>query len=270
MSQPFRYYIYAVSDATGEMSMNIAFAALRQFKVDNVNIVRKSRITDVAKMKQVITDAKKNHGIVLFTFVSDELRKIFQDESEKEGIVAIDLMGPVLNVFTTYFQETPSDEPGLKYRVTKDYYKRQEAIEFTVKHDDGLGLDSIQQADIILLGISRTSKTPLSIYLAYRGHKVANIPIIREVEPPVEILAAAKNKMVGLTINPQKLVQLRESRLMKLGRPLSEDYANVSRISEELEYSKEFYDKLGTVPMIDVTDKAIEEIATEVLLVLGK
>src|SRR5262245_29750536 len=109
------------------MAMNFAFAAMRQFKVENVNIIRKAKITDTHRIRQVLTEAKKNHGIILHTLVSHELRKIFHEEAEQEGVVSIDLMGPVMDVLTTYFHATPSDEPGLKYRVTKDYFKRQEA-----------------------------------------------------------------------------------------------------------------------------------------------
>ncbi len=270
MSSNYSYYLYAVSDATGEMAMNIAFAALRQFKIDNVKIVRKAKVVDSNKIKQVVAEAKKNHGIVIHTFVSKELRSDFHHEAEKEGLVALDIMGPVLNVLTTYFHATPSDEPGLKYRVTKDYYKRQEAVDFTVKHDDAMGLDTLDQSDIVILGISRTSKTPLCIYMAYRGYKVANVPIIKDVPVPKELKQVDKSKMVCLTISPQKLVQLRESRLMKLGRPLSEEYANINRVNEELEYCRSYLDEIGDIPMIDVTDKAIEEIASEILLVLGK
>ncbi len=270
MANNYSYYIYAVSDATGEMAMNIAFGAMRQFKVDNVNILRRGKITDLNRIRQVILEAKKFHGIIVHTLVSPDLRKLFHEEAEKEGVVCIDMMGPILNVLMTYFNAVPSAEPGLKYRLTKDYFKRQEAIEFTVKHDDGLGLDNLEQADIVLLGISRTSKTPLSVYLAYRGYKVANVPIIADVPVPKEVLQMDRKKMVGLTIDPQKLAQLRESRLIKLGRPLSEEYANLNKISEELEYSRSFYDQLTGVPMVDVTDKAIEEIASEVLVALGK
>ncbi|MFO1518528.1 MAG: pyruvate, water dikinase regulatory protein [bacterium] len=270
MSNGYTYYIYAVSDATGEMAMNVAFAAMRQFKVENVNILRRAKITDTARIRQIIAEAKKNHGILMHTLVSHELRKTFHEEAEKEGVVAIDIMGPVMDVLSTYFHATPSDEPGLKYRVTKDYFKRQEAIEFTVKHDDGLGLDTLDTADIVLLGISRTSKTPLSIYLAYRGYKVANVPLIRDVTLSDEVRKVDRSKLVGLVVSSQKLVQFRESRLMKLGRPLSEEYANINRVNEELEYCRSVYEDLGNIPVIDVTDKAIEEIATEVLMVLGK
>ena len=264
------YHIFSVSDATGELAMNLSFAALRQFKIENVNIVRKARVTDHPKMVNVIAEAKKKHAIIIFTFVGHHLREQFLEECSKQEVVAVDIMGPVMDVFTTYLHSHPSDEPGLKYKLTNEYFRRQEAIEFTVKHDDGMGLDTINLADIVLIGISRTSKTPLSVYLAFRGHKVANIPLVREVPIPQELEHVDKSKMVGLTINPEKLVQLRETRLVKLGRPLSEEYASFDRINEELDYARRIFDQLGNIPNIDVTAKAIEEIATEVLLALGK
>lgn len=264
------YYIFSVSDATGELGMEVAFAALRQFKTENVNIVRKPRVTDQQKMTSVIAEAKKRHAVILFTFVGQHLRAQFLEECSKQQVVAVDIMGPVLDVFTNYLHSHPSDEPGLKYRLTNEYFRRQEAIEFTVKHDDGMGLDTINQADIVLLGISRTSKTPLSVYLALRGHKVANIPLVREVPIPQELEQVNRANMIGLTISAEKLVRLRETRLVKLGRPLSEEYANYERVSEELAYAQKVFEGLGNIPYIDVTGKAIEEIATEVLLTLGK
>lgn len=264
------YHIFAVSDATGEMAMSVAVAALRQFKIENVNIVRKARVTEPKRMAEVVTEAKKKHAIVLFTFVGREKREQFLQECGKQHVVAVDIMGPVMDLFTNYLHSSPSTEPGLKYRHTGEYFRRQEAIEFTVKHDDGMGLDSLSQADIVLLGISRTSKTPLSIYLSYRGYKVANIPLVRGVPPPKELELVAQGKMVGLTINTEKLVQLRETRLVKLGRPLSEEYASFERVAEEVHYARSVYEKMGNLPVIDVTGKAIEEIATEVLLCLGK
>lgn len=270
MAQTHTYHIFAVSDATGEMAMNIAVAALRQFNVENVNIVRKARVTDERRMEDVVSDAKKKHAIVLFTFVAHDKRKKFMEVCDRQKVVGIDIMGPVMDVFTSFLHEAPSPEPGLKYKHTTEYFRRQEAIEFTVKHDDGMGLDTLAQADIVLLGISRTSKTPLGIYLSYRGFKVANIPLVKEVPPPKELEQVDKGKMVGLTINIDKLIQLRETRLIKLGRPLSEEYASYDRVSDEMAYAKKIFEKLGPIPVIDVTGKAIEEIATEVLLCLGK
>lgn len=270
MAEQNTYHIFCVSDATGEMAMNVAFAGLRQFKVENVNIVRKARVTDEHRMMEVIREAQKKHAVILFTFVGQELRKLFLQICGREKMVAVDLMGPVMDVLTNYLHSHPSSEPGLKYKHTSEYFTRQEAIEFTVKHDDGMGLDTIGQADIVLLGISRTSKTPLSVYLAFRGYKVANIPLVRQVPLPKELEMVDRDKMVGLSINPEKLVQLRETRLVKLGRPLSEEYASFERVTEEINYAKKIFEQLGNIPAIEVTGKAIEEIATEALLTLGK
>jgi regulator of PEP synthase PpsR (kinase-PPPase family) len=264
------YNIFAVSDATGEMAMNIAVAALRQFRSENVNIIRKPRITDNKRIEEVVLEAKRRHAVILFTFVGQEERQLFLEECARHHVVSVDVMGPVMDVFTTFLHESPSSEPGLKYKHTSEYFRRQEAIEYTVKHDDGMGLDTLGLADIVILGISRTSKTPLSIYLSYRGFKVANLPLVRGVPPPQELEQVDRSKIVGLTINVEKLVQFRETRLVKLGRPLSEEYASFERVSEEMNYARKVFEQLGTVPVIDVTGKAIEEIATEVLLCLGK
>lgn len=270
MSENLTYQIFAVSDATGEMAMNLAFAALRQFKVENVNIVRKAKVIERQKMATVIAEAKKKHAVILFTFVGHHLRDQFIEECNNQRVVAVDIMGPVMEVFTNYLHSNPSDEPGLKYKQTSEYFRRQEAIDFTVKHDDGMGLDTLAQADIVLIGISRTSKTPMSVYLAFRGYKVANLPLVREVPLPQELDHVERNKIVGLSISSEKLAQLRESRLIKLGRPLSEEYASLDRINEELGYARKVFEQLGNIPVIDVTGKAIEEIASEVLLALGK
>lgn len=270
MSSESSYFIYAISDATGESAMNLAFAAMRQFKVENVHIIRRAKVTDHPKIRQLVHEVKKKNGIIVHTLVSPELRSVLHEQAEQEGVVAVDVMGPLLNVLTTYFHSTPSSEPGLKYRLTKDYFRRQEAIEYTVKHDDGIGYESLESADLVLLGISRTSKTPLSVYLAYRGYKVANVPIVQGMPIPASLATLDRKKMVGLTITPQKLVQLRESRLLKLGRPLSEEYASLEQVKKELEYCNAVFQNLGGIPLIDVTDKAIEEIASEVLAVLGK
>ncbi|MCB1214264.1 MAG: kinase/pyrophosphorylase [Deltaproteobacteria bacterium] len=264
------YQVFAVSDVTGEMAMNVAFAAMRQFKVENVSIVRKPHTRDLERIEAVVQEAKRKHAIILFTFVGKELRQQFAEVADQHKVVAVDLMGPVMDVFSNFFHTSPSSEPGLKYKQTAEYFKRQESIEFTVKHDDGMGLDTLHEADLVLVGISRTSKTPLSIYLSYRGYKVANVPIVRGVPIPKELASLPRGSLVGLTINPSKLVELRESRLMKLGRPLSEEYASFERIGEELKYCRQIFDELGSPPVIDVTGKAIEEIATEVLLQMGK
>ncbi len=268
MPEP-RLTIYAVSDATGELAISVATAALRQFRQENVAILRRGKIRTLDRVAKLVQEAKESGALVVFTLVSPELRAGLIDQAREQQVPAVDVMGPVMSLFESYLHAAPSDQPGLKYRITGDYFRRNDAIEFAVKHDDGQGLETIVQADIVLLGISRTSKTPLSIYLAYRGFKTANIPIIRDVPPPRILKSLDRRKLVGLTVAPEKLSELRGTRLAKLGLPRSETYANVEFIREELAFAHQLFADLGGVPVIDVTLKAIEEVATEVLTVLG-
>ncbi len=266
---PEHYTVIALSDATGQLAMNIAYAAVRQFEQDRVTILRRSSIKSAERIREVIDEAKTKQGIVVFTLVSIELRRSLADYAQKKGVIAIDLMGPVMNVLSAYFHKTPSDEPGLKYQMTSEYYQRTEAVDFSVKHDDGLGAATLADAQVLLLGISRTGKTPLSIYLAHQGYRVANIPIVMNLSLPSEVTAVDRKKMVGLTVSPEKLAQLRSARLKKLGRPDTEDYAKLSFIREECQYAQNLFRQLGHIPTIDVTEKAIEEIATEIQRILS-
>lgn len=262
--------VYAVSDATGDLTVNIAVAAVRQFKELESDIRRRALVNTAEKIEAVVKEAKAEGAIVLYTLVSAEMRKVLMETAEEHSVKAVDVMGPVLDSLASHAAISPSDQPGMQYRVTGDYVRRTEVMAFTVKHDDGLGLDSLDDADIIILGISRTSKTPLSIYLGYRGFKVANIPIVKNVDVPRQIYAADQRKVVGLTMDSEKLTSLRKSRLQKLGRPLSEEYASLEYIQEELAYQRRVYAGLGNIPVINMTSKAIEEAATEILTVLGQ
>lgn len=263
-----QFTIFAVSDATGELAHNLAVAASRQFEGIAAKIVRRGRIL-AAKIPVLIEEVKKKHGVILFTMVSTELRQMLLTEAKKEGIVAMDIMGPSLDMLANYFHKLPSTEPGLQYKVTRDYYKRTEAIEFSVRHDEGLGLDTLEQADIIILGISRTSKTPLSVYLAYHGYRSANIPIIPGVPIPDKLVGCDRKKMVGLTRSWEDLASHRSTRLKKMGRPESEQYAQKEHIEKELAYGQEVFEKLGVPLIVDVGGKAIEEVASEIILAMG-
>jgi len=262
--------LYAVSDATGDLAVNITVAAARQFKALNPDIRRHAMINSADKVAKVVSEAKAEQAIILYTLVSEEMRKLLADTAARADVVAIDIMGPVLANIAAEAHQAPSDQPGMQYRVTGDSLRRNEVMTFTVKHDDGLGLDTLNDSDIVILGISRTSKTPLSIYLGYRGFKVANVPIVKHVDVPRGVFATDRHKLVGLTIEAEKLINLRQSRLQKLGRPMSEEYANLEYIKEELAYQRRIYAELGNIPVINMTNKAIEEAATEILTVLGR
>lgn len=263
------FQIFAVSDATGKLAYELAVAASRQFEGINVKIVRRPKVTSVDAVHKVVGEAGQNHGVILFTMVSQELRRELLSYAKEAGIVAMDVMGPALDLLSNYFHKLPSAEPGLQYKTTKDYYNRTEAVEFAVKHDDGLGIDTIDQADIILLGVSRCSKTPLSIYLAYQGYRCANVPIVLGTTLPEKIFTMGRKRMVGLTVSADDLSTTRSARLKKLGRPESELYAQKEHVEQELACAAEVFDRLKGIPVIDVTGKAIEEITAEILHVLS-
>lgn len=265
MSAPFT--IFALSDATGELANHTAVAAVNQFPNHDSQIIRVPKIIDKAKIQEYVLKAKECHGVIVFTFVSSEMRQEILNLSQEHEVVAIDIMGPTLDALANYFHTLPSPEPGLQYKMTQHYFKRTEAVEFTVKHDDGLGLDTIDAADIILLGISRTSKTPLSIYLAYHGYRCANMPIVKDIPLPISVMNADPSKMIALTIDERKLATIRATRLRKLGRPETESYANLSYITEEISFALKIIRELR-IPAIDVTGKAIEETASEIINLL--
>lgn len=267
MAEGKPFTVLALSDATGELAHMLSVAAVNQFDQHKAKIIRVPKMTGTEKIKQYVVQAKACHGVIIFTFVSSEMRQEVLRLAKEHEVVAIDVMGPTLDALANYFHELPSTEPGLQYKMTRHYFERTEAVEFTVKHDDGLGLDTIQGADILLLGISRTSKTPLSIYLAYHGFRCANIPIIKDMTLPAIVKTFAPSKMIGLTVSAAKLATIRAMRLKKLGRSEAEAYASLEHIQSEISYANRIFQDLN-LHTIDVTSKAIEETASEIINIL--
>lgn len=259
------FTIYAVSDATGDLAHHLAIAASLQFGDVEIKVLRKMKVASEKKIRDLIADAKRKNAVILFTMVDQDMRRMTLTEAAKEGVVAMDVLGPVLDMLSHYVHKLPSHEPGLQYRVTQDYYRRTEAVEFAVRHDDGLGLENIEQADIVLLGVSRTSKTPLSIYLAYHGYRCASIPIVSGAPLPAKVMGLDRKKMVGLIISPEKLASHRSTRLRNLGRSDSENYAKPEHIEAELRFCRELFSQLEGITVMDVTGKAIEEVAAEII-----
>jgi hypothetical protein len=190
-------------------------------------------------------------------------------ECQKSGIPLIDLLSPVVTVFADFLGQEPAREPGIIHRLDERYFKKVEAIEFAVKYDDGKDPRGIKKADVILIGISRTSKTPLSMYLAHKNIKVANVPLVPEVPVPDELFEIPPSKIIGLTTNPYKLNEIRQERLKALGLDSHATYADLGRILEELEYSDKLMRKIGC-PVIDVASKAVEETANIIMEIMKK
>lgn len=259
-----RYQIFAVSDATGATAELVVRAALAQFQVAEAEILRLPNIRTVGEVRHAIETAQASKGIIVHTLVSEELRQAVLREGRERGVETIDLIGPLLLRLSDLLRIPPLMQPGLFRQLGQEYLHRIEAIEYTVKHDDGqdpLGLD---RADIVLVGISRTSKTPLSIYLAGKGWRVANVPVILNLPLPSRLTTIDQDRVVGLIVAVDRLVELRRARLDREHAPLAEAYAEMEEVRSELVYSRSVFRKAGW-PVIDMTSKSIEEAAGEVL-----
>ncbi len=260
-------FVYLLSDATGETAEKTVMAALTQFRDRQVRVKRFSNVRNKNQVYEAIDEALNQKGLVVFTIVNRELAQLVQDECGSLGLPCIDLITPLLMRLAEFFGRSPRETPGLLHGVGEEYFRRIEAVEFAVKHDDGQETRHLHQADIVLVGVSRTSKTPLSIYLAHRGWKVANIPLVQGIDPPPELFKVEPSRVAGLLIDPQRLLELRAARLRNLGQDPRSAYADFEQIEDEIRYAKGVYRKNGWVA-VDVSGKAVEESANEVLVKL--
>lgn len=257
-------YIFIVSDASGQTGERVVDAALRQFKTTEVIKKVVPHVRSLPQIQQVIDEAAGVDGIIIFTLVSPDARQKISDLGRYEGVPTIDLLGPLLTRFSDLLELSPMAMPGLDRQLDDDYFKRIESVDFTIKHDDGLRLDTLEKAEIVLFGVSRTSKTPVSIYLAYRGWKVANIPVIQGSPLPRETLNIDKRRVVALTINPSRLQMIRLERKRNLNNVDLGDYTQMEQVKDEVTYGLRLYRDFGC-PVIDVTYKSIEETSTDVM-----
>ena len=264
-----RPHIYILSDSIGETAERVMKAGLSQFKDENYVLKRIPYINDKTAIDQALAMMKGKQGLIGFTIVDPILRTYLTEQAAKMNILTIDIMGPVIEPLEKMFNKHPLLEPGLVHILDDDYFQRVEAIEFAVKYDDGRDTRGIKKADIILLGVSRTSKTPLSQFLAMKRLKVANVPIIPEVDPPSELFEVDSSKCIGLSISPEKLTGIRMERLKALGLSNDATYANIERIHQELAYFNRIVERIGC-HVIDVSTKAVEETANIILQVVQK
>jgi [pyruvate, water dikinase]-phosphate phosphotransferase / [pyruvate, water dikinase] kinase len=260
--------IFAISDATGTTAERVIHAALTQFEGSDVSITRYGGVRSEEKIRQIVAEAEQSGGFIVHTFVSEELRRLILNEGRASNVATIDLMGPLLARLSELLATTPLGEPGLFSPFDPSYMQRIEAINFTVRHDDGHSISDLVRAEIVLVGVSRTSKTPLSIYLAYRGWRVANVPIILGMDPPEELFKLPRRRVVGLIIKPERLAELRKARIEHLGTH-SKGYADLDHIRQEVTYAYHLFARRRDWPLVDVTTKPIEEAAAEVVTVLG-
>lgn len=261
--------IYLISDSTGETAEKMLKAAMAQFPKTETKIVRRRYIRTDKQIKTVIEEAKQDDALLIFTFVSEPLRMKMREVALHSGLLAVDLLGPLLTAMSHFLDRPAHSEPGLLHQIDREYYGRVEAVQFTVKHDDGQNLHGVKKADIVLVGPSRTAKTPLSIYLARFGHKVANIPLVLNLPIPSVLEQVEQNRVVGLMIDPHRLMEIRSARLKKLNQTKS-DYDKITPIMQELKYCREIYRQHPGWSILDVTGRAVEEVATDVRALIRK
>ncbi len=256
--------VYVVSDSLGDTANSVVEAATSQFKNENIRVSKFSHVKSIRQLKNIILQATENNALIVYTLVNPELRKEFFNLGQERNIPIIDIMGPVMEKMEELLDSKPQLQPGLRHQLDQKYFKRVEAMEFTVKYDDRNDEKGIREADVVLIGVSRTSKTPLCIYLSYRGYKAANVPLVPEVDVPDLLYENPDEKIFGLTIDPLLLNEIRQERLKSLGLSPDSQYASIKRINEELEYAEKLMRKVGC-PVINVTNKSIEESAEELM-----
>lgn len=256
--------IYAVSDSMGETSEQVAKAVIQQFDLAEFEIKRVPYVNDKESIDRLISRASKENSFIVFTLVVDELRNYLLDKALENNIGSVDVMTPILMPLVKQLGMVPKREPGLLRKLDEKYFKKVEAIEFAVKYDDGKDTRGILLADIVLIGVSRTSKTPLSMYLAHKNIKVANIPLVPEVGLPMELSLIPSKKIIGLTLNSENLNKIRKERLKAMGLRDTANYASLERILSELEYAERIMKNLGC-KIIDTSNKAVEETASIIL-----
>jgi len=269
MEQKKNLKVIVISDGTGETATSMTRAAITQFQDKEIFFTRYKNVRTKDHLEAIFQEAAIHHDMVVYTIVSPELRLHIKELSKSEKVRSVDLIGPLLSSFSNVFEVEPDYQPGLLHAVNDKYFEKVAAVEFTLNHDDGRNIKSLEEADVILLGISRTSKTPLSIYLSMEGIKVVNVPIIMNLPIPEKIFDVDQRKVFGLTIDPQALHEIRKNRLTRLGVDQEGEYADISKVAEEIEWANNLFSENKRWPVFNVTGKALEETAAEITKLLN-
>lgn len=257
--------IYLVGEGTGETVSKIARASLAQFRCEEIKVKTFFQVKEKRQIGRVMKGAAEDKALVAFSMVEAPLRDFLLEEAGRMGIEAIDVIGDFIMHLSTFLGEKPMGIPGRQHALDEEYYRRIEAINFAVKHDDGKLPQGLRLADLILVGLSRSGKTPLSVYLAHQGWKVANVPLHPDMEAPEDLFQAEQRKIFGLIINVENLVKFREARLTQLGLTPYAKYADPVKIADEIEWCEAFFKQNPRWRIMDISDKAVEEAAASII-----
>lgn len=263
-----RLHLHLLSDSTGETLENIAKAALAQY--DDVETIRHfwPMVRSEAHLERILQEIAHNPGLVLFTLVSGEMRRALETRCRALGLPAVAPLDPVNDALSNLLGQQAKARPGRQHVLDAAYFARVDAIQFTIAHDDGIGWENWEEADIVLAGVSRTSKTPTSIYLANRGYKTANIPIVPESPPPAKLFELEHPIVVGLTTSADRLIQVRRNRLLSLNQSPETSYVDQEAVTREVAFARRMFADNGW-PVIDVTRRSIEETAAAIVALIN-
>jgi regulator of PEP synthase PpsR (kinase-PPPase family) len=262
-AEPSQPRIFVVSDGTGETASAAARAALLQFGGDSRPRTFGAVRTE-AQARRVVEQAAEQSAIVVFTLVDERVARALWQRCEEAGVVAVDLLGPLIAQVAKLLSASPRSEPGLLHGFSDDYFRRVEAVEFAVRHDDGANQRTLYQADLVLTGVSRTSKTPLSMYLAQRGYKTGNVPLVPGIDPPVALFEIDPKKVFGLLVDPETLLTVRQGRVRTLGSAPYGSYADPEAVEQELARARRLCRARGW-RTVNISGKAVEESAARIL-----
>lgn len=258
-----KFHVHLVSDSTGETLGEVMRASVAQF--DGVEVIEHlyALVRSPRQMDRALEEIERAPGVVMYTVVSADMRRRLEDHCQKVGIPAIAILDPIIATLSGYLALPPSSRAGAQHDLDAQYYERIEALNYAILHDDGQG-GNLEGADVVLLGVSRTSKTPTCIYLAHRGVKAANIPLVRGGETPPGVIGLKKPLIVGLTASPERIVQIRRNRLLSLNEGRDTDYVDDVSVKDEIIAAKRMFARHGW-PTIDVTRRSVEETAAKIL-----
>ena len=266
-NQPLKIVI--LSGSTGRTAEQVVKAALAQFDDQDIRLVKKTKVRSVSSALKAVRDAAKQHAIVCHSMVSPEVRDAIVEEMKRRMVPNVDILGRVVAMLSDHLGAKPAEKPGMSYKRQKDYIDRVDAVSFTLDHDDGARPDTVNKADVVLVGVSRVSKSVTCFYLAYRGIRAANVPIIPGCNLPDKLLKMPKDKVIGLVVNPSRLKSVREVRQEQMGAGKLDYYVDRTDINQELRYAQDILKKNGW-RCIDVSYMAVEEVAREVMKMIGK
>jgi len=258
-------YVFIISDGTGATASKVLDAALAHFKDEKTIIETYPQVRESEEITRVLELAQRKKAFIVHTLVESSTRNILVQRANVIGLEHCDIISALIHNLSAFFKVKPDGTPGIKRNLDEQYFKTIDAIEYAVKNDDGQEPAGLLEADIVLIGLSRTSKTPLSIYLAHKGFKVANIPLIPGIEPPKDLYEVDKRRVFGLTIDKSALLQIRKNRLKTMGLNNPIRYANEQNVRQELLWCKRLYESNSDWTVINVTHRAVEETAAIVL-----